>query len=99
MGENHFDRNIFAFVFVLLSLRKAIMCYLCSIIYLYISRDKVESDLIFLGLLILENRLKDETKPVLEELISARIRTVMVTGIEQSVRENKEFDVGIIKIH
>ncbi|KAM8902081.1 putative cation-transporting ATPase 13A4 [Lycaon pictus] len=45
-----------------------------------LTRDKVESDLIFLGLLILENRLKDETKPVLEELISARIRTVMVTG-------------------
>nr|XP_036880042.1 probable cation-transporting ATPase 13A4 [Manis javanica] len=45
-----------------------------------LTRDKVESDLIFLGLLILENRLKEETKPVLEELISARIRTVMVTG-------------------
>ncbi|ERE75973.1 putative cation-transporting ATPase 13A4 [Cricetulus griseus] len=44
------------------------------------SREKVESDLIFLGLLILENRLKEETKPVLEELISARIRTVMITG-------------------
>ncbi|XP_054441113.1 probable cation-transporting ATPase 13A4 [Pteronotus mesoamericanus] len=43
-------------------------------------RDKVESDLIFLGLLILENQLKEETKPVLEELISARIRTVMITG-------------------
>ncbi|EDL78145.1 similar to 9330174J19Rik protein (predicted), isoform CRA_a [Rattus norvegicus] len=38
-------------------------------------REKVESDLIFLGLLILENRLKEETRPVLEELISARIRT------------------------
>lgn len=57
------------------------MCYFCSIIdYIYISRDKVEADLIFLGLLILENRLKEETKPVLEELISARIRTVMITG-------------------
>ncbi|XP_042811923.1 probable cation-transporting ATPase 13A4 [Panthera leo] len=44
------------------------------------TRDKVEADLIFLGLLILENRLKEETKPVLEELISARIRTVMITG-------------------
>ncbi|XP_057594861.1 probable cation-transporting ATPase 13A4 [Hippopotamus amphibius kiboko] len=43
-------------------------------------RDQVESDLIFLGLLILENGLKEETKPVLEELISARIRTVMITG-------------------
>lgn len=47
----------------------------------YSSRDKVESNLIFLGLLILENRLKEETKPVLEELISAQIRTVMITGI------------------
>ncbi|KAI4548270.1 hypothetical protein MG293_000600 [Ovis ammon polii] len=46
----------------------------------YTSRDQVEADLIFLGLLILENRLKEETKPVLEELISARIRTVMITG-------------------
>lgn len=45
-----------------------------------LARDKVECDLIFLGLLILENRLKEETKPVLEELISARIRTVMITG-------------------
>ncbi|XP_066097799.1 probable cation-transporting ATPase 13A4 isoform X1 [Saccopteryx bilineata] len=45
-----------------------------------LTRDKVESDMAFLGLLVLENRLKEETKPVLEELISARIRTVMVTG-------------------
>lgn len=45
-----------------------------------LTRDKVESDLIFLGLLILENRLKEETKPILEELISAQIRTVMITG-------------------
>nr|XP_020820309.1 probable cation-transporting ATPase 13A4 isoform X2 [Phascolarctos cinereus] len=43
-------------------------------------REKVESDLTFLGLLILENCLKEETKPVLEELTSANIRTVMVTG-------------------
>lgn len=45
-----------------------------------LTREKVESDLIFLGLLILENSLKEETKPVLEELTSAHIRTVMVTG-------------------
>lgn len=53
-------------------------------VLLCLFREKVESDLIFLGLLILENRLKEETKPVLEELISARIRTVMITGIQQS---------------
>ncbi|XP_007946210.1 probable cation-transporting ATPase 13A4 [Orycteropus afer afer] len=45
-----------------------------------LTREKVETDLIFLGFMILENRLKEETKPVLEELISAWIRTVMITG-------------------
>lgn len=40
----------------------------------------MESDLTFLGLLIMENRLKRETKPVLEELSDAHIRSVMVTG-------------------
>ncbi|KFO94121.1 putative cation-transporting ATPase 13A4 [Buceros rhinoceros silvestris] len=45
-----------------------------------LTREEVESDLSFLGLLIMENRLKRETKPVLEELSAARIRSVMVTG-------------------
>ncbi|XP_069830492.1 probable cation-transporting ATPase 13A5 isoform X2 [Dendropsophus ebraccatus] len=43
-------------------------------------RENVESDLHFLGFLIMENRLKSETKPVLHELESAKIRTIMVTG-------------------
>ncbi|XP_060054480.1 probable cation-transporting ATPase 13A5 isoform X2 [Erinaceus europaeus] len=45
-----------------------------------LAREKVESELTFLGLLIMENRLKKETKPVLKELEEARIRTVMITG-------------------
>ncbi|XP_005527159.1 PREDICTED: probable cation-transporting ATPase 13A4 [Pseudopodoces humilis] len=45
-----------------------------------LTREEVESDLTFLGLLIMENRLKRETKPVLEELSAACIRSVMVTG-------------------
>ncbi|XP_032337927.1 probable cation-transporting ATPase 13A5 [Camelus ferus] len=45
-----------------------------------LAREKVESELTFLGLLIMENRLKKETKPVLKELREARIRTVMITG-------------------
>ncbi|XP_040284285.1 probable cation-transporting ATPase 13A4 isoform X2 [Bufo bufo] len=45
-----------------------------------LEREHVESDLIFLGFLIMENKLKPETKPVLEELIEAKIRTVMITG-------------------
>ncbi|KAM4771100.1 putative cation-transporting ATPase 13A4 [Rhinophrynus dorsalis] len=44
------------------------------------TREEVESGLIFLGLLILENRLKEETYPALIELNNALIRTVMVTG-------------------
>ncbi|NWI16425.1 AT134 ATPase, partial [Crypturellus soui] len=47
---------------------------------LELTREEVESDLTFLGLLIMENRLKKETKSVLEELSAARIRNVMVTG-------------------
>ncbi|KAL8188328.1 UNVERIFIED_CONTAM: hypothetical protein K2H54_065661, partial [Gekko kuhli] len=45
-----------------------------------LEREEVEFGLTFLGLLVMENRLKNETKPVLEELTAARIRTVMVTG-------------------
>ncbi|MEJ1283285.1 hypothetical protein NN561_014254 [Cricetulus griseus] len=45
-----------------------------------LAREKVESELAFLGLLIMENRLKKETKPVLKELSEAHIRTVMITG-------------------
>ncbi|KAM4771102.1 putative cation-transporting ATPase 13A4 [Rhinophrynus dorsalis] len=45
-----------------------------------IEREDIESDLDFLGLLILENRLKPETRAILEELNAAKIRTVMITG-------------------
>ncbi|XP_075427186.1 putative cation-transporting ATPase 13A4 isoform X2 [Ascaphus truei] len=45
-----------------------------------VTREEVESDLLFLGLLIMENRLKPETNPALQELNSANIRMVMLTG-------------------
>ncbi|XP_013386039.1 probable cation-transporting ATPase 13A3 isoform X2 [Lingula anatina] len=45
-----------------------------------LSRNKVECDLEFLGLLIMENKLKPETIPAMKILHSANIRTVMVTG-------------------
>ncbi|KAK4819376.1 hypothetical protein QYF61_001655 [Mycteria americana] len=45
-----------------------------------LEREEAESGLAFLGLLVMENRLKQETKPVLCELAAARIRSVMVTG-------------------
>ncbi|XP_012945191.1 probable cation-transporting ATPase 13A3 [Aplysia californica] len=45
-----------------------------------ISREKVEKDLTFLGLLVLQNQLKPETAPVIRTLTQAQIRSVMVTG-------------------
>lgn len=45
-----------------------------------ISRDKIECDLTFLGFVILENRLKPDTLEIINSLMAANIRTVMVTG-------------------
>uniref|UniRef100_A0A8C5WUX1 ATPase 13A5 n=1 Tax=Laticauda laticaudata TaxID=8630 RepID=A0A8C5WUX1_LATLA len=48
---------------------------------LELPQGALESGLTFLGLLVMENRLKSETRPVLQELRQARIRSVMVTGV------------------
>uniref|UniRef100_A0A6A7FU09 Cation-transporting ATPase n=1 Tax=Hirondellea gigas TaxID=1518452 RepID=A0A6A7FU09_9CRUS len=45
-----------------------------------VDREEVECNLQFLGLLVMENRLKQETKVVIQQLHQANIRTVMVTG-------------------
>lgn len=45
-----------------------------------ISREKIECDLTFLGFVILENRLKPDTLEIVNNLMAANIRTVMVTG-------------------
>ncbi|CAO1416273.1 unnamed protein product [Diamesa hyperborea] len=45
-----------------------------------VSREKIESDLEFLGFVILENRLKEDSEKVIKILNDANIRTVMVTG-------------------
>ncbi|XP_063775362.1 probable cation-transporting ATPase 13A4 [Pseudophryne corroboree] len=45
-----------------------------------LKREEVEHELLFLGFLIMENKLKPETKPVIHELKSANIRTIMLTG-------------------
>ncbi|XP_075056987.1 putative cation-transporting ATPase 13A4 [Mixophyes fleayi] len=45
-----------------------------------LKREEVEHDLLFLGFLIMENKLKAETKPVIHELKAANIRTIMLTG-------------------
>ncbi len=45
-----------------------------------IKREAVESELRFLGLLVMRNMLKPETTPVIAELKEADVRCVMVTG-------------------
>ena len=45
-----------------------------------VSRDKVECNLKFLGLLIMENKLKSQTTGVIEILKDCNVRTVMATG-------------------
>jgi cation-transporting ATPase 13A3/4/5 len=45
-----------------------------------LSRDSCESDLNFYGFLIMQNAIKPETTPIINELHNADLRTVMVTG-------------------
>nr|CDS34346.1 cation transporting atpase worm [Hymenolepis microstoma] len=45
-----------------------------------LQRDSIERQLNFLGLLVMENRLKPESAPEIKLLKSANIRPVMVTG-------------------
>ncbi|KAG0032683.1 hypothetical protein BGZ81_010294 [Podila clonocystis] len=45
-----------------------------------VKRDLIESDLIFLGFIVFENKLKPTTAPIVATLGNARIRQVMCTG-------------------
>jgi cation-transporting ATPase 13A3/4/5 len=45
-----------------------------------IQRDEAECDLVFLGLIIMQNKLKEITTSIIEELTAANIRSIMVTG-------------------
>ncbi len=45
-----------------------------------LTREKIEADLDFYGFLIMQNMIKKETMPVINELHNAGLRTVMVTG-------------------
>ncbi|KAK9302311.1 hypothetical protein QLX08_005724 [Tetragonisca angustula] len=55
-------------------------------------RDAVEQNLEFLGLIIMENRLKSPTIPVIKELKTADIHVLMITGdnIQTAVSVAKE---------
>ncbi|XP_043214514.1 polyamine-transporting ATPase 13A3-like isoform X1 [Amphibalanus amphitrite] len=61
-----------------------------------ISREEVECQLTFLGLLVFENRLKPQSRPVLQELYNADIRTVMVTGDNMLTALSVAHDSGLL---
>lgn len=44
-------------------------------------REEVEHGLIFLGFIIMQNKLKKMTTPVIKQLRAANLRCVMITGI------------------
>ncbi|XP_051165501.1 polyamine-transporting ATPase 13A3 isoform X1 [Leptopilina boulardi] len=62
-----------------------------------IVREKVETDLSFLGFVILENRLKPETMPVISALNAASIKIVMVTGDNMLTALSVARDCDIVK--
>ncbi|KAJ7397209.1 putative cation-transporting ATPase 13A3 isoform X1 [Pitangus sulphuratus] len=61
-----------------------------------INRDAVESNMDFMGLIIMQNKLKQETPAVLEDLHKANIRTVMVTGDNMLTAISVARDCGMI---
>ncbi|XP_075212316.1 polyamine-transporting ATPase anne boleyn isoform X2 [Lycorma delicatula] len=63
-----------------------------------LSREEVEVDLCFLGLVVLENRLKPQTTGVISVLKGANIRTVMVTGDNMLTALSVARDCGIVSL-
>lgn len=61
-----------------------------------ISRDHIEKNMEFLGLIIMQNKLKPETPGVLRDLHQANIRTVMVTGDNMLTAISVARDCGMI---
>ncbi|XP_053974573.1 polyamine-transporting ATPase 13A3-like isoform X1 [Hylaeus volcanicus] len=62
-----------------------------------LGRESAESDLTFLAFVIMENRLKPETTPVISALNTACIKTVMVTGDNMLTALSVARDCDIVK--
>ncbi|KAF4020869.1 hypothetical protein G4228_012718, partial [Cervus hanglu yarkandensis] len=61
-----------------------------------VGRDAIENNMDFMGLIIMQNKLKRETPAVLEDLHKANIRTVMVTGDNMLTAVSVARDCGMI---
>ncbi|XP_076133092.1 polyamine-transporting ATPase 13A2 isoform X1 [Alosa pseudoharengus] len=63
------------------------------------SRDEVERDMRFLGLLVMKNQVKPESPEVISALRQARLRTVMVTGDNILTAVNVARSCGMVASH
>ncbi|CAL8281134.1 unnamed protein product [Lota lota] len=61
-----------------------------------LNRDQMETNMDFLGLIIMQNKLKPETAGVLQDLHRADIRTLMVTGDNMLTAISVARDCGMI---
>ncbi|KAM6989740.1 LOW QUALITY PROTEIN: polyamine-transporting ATPase 13A3-like [Tautogolabrus adspersus] len=64
-----------------------------------LSRDLIETNMDFLGLIIMQNKIKVETAGVLQELRKANIRTLMVTGDNMLTGISVARDCGMVRTH
>ncbi|KAM9844901.1 polyamine-transporting ATPase 13A3-like [Aulostomus maculatus] len=64
-----------------------------------LSRDLLETNMEFLGLIIMQNKIKQETAGVLLDLRQANIRTLMVTGDNMLTAISVARDCGMIRPH
>uniref|UniRef100_A0A671XJQ2 ATPase 13A3 n=1 Tax=Sparus aurata TaxID=8175 RepID=A0A671XJQ2_SPAAU len=64
-----------------------------------LSRDLIETNMDFLGLIIMQNKIKEETAGVLQELRQANIRTLMVTGDNMLTAISVARDCGMVRSH
>ncbi|GAA6222587.1 probable cation-transporting ATPase 13A3 isoform X1 [Lates japonicus] len=64
-----------------------------------LSRDLIETNMEFLGLIIMQNKIKQETAGVLCELRQANIRTLMVTGDNMLTAISVARDCGMVRAH
>ncbi|XP_027875421.1 probable cation-transporting ATPase 13A3 isoform X3 [Xiphophorus couchianus] len=64
-----------------------------------LSRDLIETNMEFLGLIVMQNKIKQETAGVLTELRRANIRTLMVTGDNMLTAVSVARDCGMVRPH
>ncbi|KAM9720213.1 polyamine-transporting ATPase 13A3-like [Menidia menidia] len=62
-----------------------------------LGRDAIETDMEFLGLIIMQNKIKQQTAGVLCELRQANIRTLMVTGDNMLTAISVARDCGMVR--